>query len=334
MNQEVQTVLRAVEGILTDKVGLPDETGVFRTLRCLYLWHLRLGDEGNEVWQAWRSQIIPRVPKRSRAEVEDLRAKFYTAAAKSGRLRQTYDFVSLRRAFPYFTRPTALDVNSFPFEDEALQGYRQQVATWAEERYIAAYKTLQAINGFLHRAETLFGANGRESEAAKKFAAIVADAHAVKGSTLINMGFEREQSPWITDATRYAEHSDWLREMLARLAIHGGDVLACEEWLVQVRDENARLLIAALIQSERGEHEEAIHTSRLVQGLRRAVAVNAILAGRADGDHVVYADLLKAFLDPDGRLSRDVMSDLVQPTAKGYARYADALLPIVRRLLR
>jgi len=61
--------------------------------------------------------------------------------------------------------------------------------------------------------------------------------------------------------------------------------------------------------------------------------VNGIIAGDADGRDVVFLDIGKAFLDPDGRLSRDVMPDLLHPNEKGYAIWQRAMDAPLRRLL-
>jgi len=61
--------------------------------------------------------------------------------------------------------------------------------------------------------------------------------------------------------------------------------------------------------------------------------VNGIIAGYADGRDVVFLDIGKAFLDPDGRLSRDVMPDLLHPDEKGYAIWQRAMDAQLQQLL-
>jgi len=61
--------------------------------------------------------------------------------------------------------------------------------------------------------------------------------------------------------------------------------------------------------------------------------VNAIISGLDDGRDVVFLDIGKAFLDLDGRLSRDVMPDLLHPGDKGYAIWQRAMDASLQQLL-
>lgn len=54
-------------------------------------------------------------------------------------------------------------------------------------------------------------------------------------------------------------------------------------------------------------------------------AINAELSKLADGDRVVFVDLTKSFLLPDGTLPRSVAFDQLHLTAKGYEIWANAL---------
>jgi beta-glucosidase len=61
--------------------------------------------------------------------------------------------------------------------------------------------------------------------------------------------------------------------------------------------------------------------------------VNGIIAGYADGRSVFFLDIGKAFLEPDGTLSREVMPDFLHPDEKGYAIWQGAMDATLRRLL-
>ena len=61
--------------------------------------------------------------------------------------------------------------------------------------------------------------------------------------------------------------------------------------------------------------------------------VNAIIAGFADNQKVFFLDFGKAFLQPDGTLSRDIMPDLLHPNQKGYEIWAREMAPTLARLL-
>ncbi|MHB1557418.1 MAG: platelet-activating factor acetylhydrolase IB subunit [Isosphaeraceae bacterium] len=61
--------------------------------------------------------------------------------------------------------------------------------------------------------------------------------------------------------------------------------------------------------------------------------VNAMIARLDDGSHVKVLDIGKAFLEPDGSISRDVMPDLLHLSQKGYRRWADAMEPTLWSML-
>jgi beta-glucosidase len=62
-------------------------------------------------------------------------------------------------------------------------------------------------------------------------------------------------------------------------------------------------------------------------------AVNAIIKDFADGETVVFADINDAFLDQQRRLSKKIMPDFLHPNRQGYQKWADAILPALKRLL-
>jgi N-acetylglucosamine-6-sulfatase len=55
------------------------------------------------------------------------------------------------------------------------------------------------------------------------------------------------------------------------------------------------------------------------------VAINQLIRRYADGTRVHYLDIGQAFLEPDGRLSEQVMPDALHLSAEGYRRWADAI---------
>lgn len=64
---------------------------------------------------------------------------------------------------------------------------------------------------------------------------------------------------------------------------------------------------------------------------RRAklAATNALIAQLADGNKVIYLDFGDKFLEPDGKLSKEIMRDYLHPSAKGYAIWAEAIQPVI-----
>ena len=68
-------------------------------------------------------------------------------------------------------------------------------------------------------------------------------------------------------------------------------------------------------------------------GREKIEEVNRQIRGLDDGSHVTYLDIGKAFLNPDGSISREIMPDFLHLTARGYRIWADAIEPTLWRLL-
>ncbi|ELX12993.1 esterase SGNH hydrolase-type subgroup [Janthinobacterium sp. HH01] len=61
--------------------------------------------------------------------------------------------------------------------------------------------------------------------------------------------------------------------------------------------------------------------------------VNGIISGFADNRQVYFLNLNQEFLTADGRLSKDIMPDLLHPNRKGYEIWARAMAPELKRLM-
>jgi len=61
--------------------------------------------------------------------------------------------------------------------------------------------------------------------------------------------------------------------------------------------------------------------------------VNEIIAKLADNKMVFYLDINDKFLDPDRKLSKDIMPDLLHPNTKGYEIWAEAVEPTIAKLM-
>ncbi|MEK0446463.1 MAG: hypothetical protein RLZZ399_1784 [Verrucomicrobiota bacterium] len=62
--------------------------------------------------------------------------------------------------------------------------------------------------------------------------------------------------------------------------------------------------------------------------------VNEIIAKYHDGKKVHFLDIGSKFLEADGRLSREMMPDLLHLNAKSYQIWADAIAPTLEKLMR
>ncbi len=65
----------------------------------------------------------------------------------------------------------------------------------------------------------------------------------------------------------------------------------------------------------------------------KALEVNQALNKLDDGKAVFYMDIGYLFIQPDGKISKDIMRDFLHPTAKGYKIWAEAMEPKLAELL-
>jgi beta-glucosidase len=93
---------------------------------------------------------------------------------------------------------------------------------------------------------------------------------------------------------------------------------------IRSRQPQAKVLLLAVF--PRDEQP----TSRLRQINDR---LNGLISGYADGRQVVFLNINESFTSADGTLSRDIMPDLLHPNEKGYALWAQAIDPMLKKLL-
>ncbi len=65
----------------------------------------------------------------------------------------------------------------------------------------------------------------------------------------------------------------------------------------------------------------------------KALQVNQALHKLDDGRWVHFLDIGHLFIEPDGRISRDIMRDFLHPSPTGYRIWAEAMEPTLARLL-
>jgi lysophospholipase L1-like esterase len=69
--------------------------------------------------------------------------------------------------------------------------------------------------------------------------------------------------------------------------------------------------------------------------MRKDIAtINSVIARLHDGDRVNYLDISHVFLDANGNIPADVMSDALHPTTKGYELWAQAVIEPLNALLK
>lgn len=86
----------------------------------------------------------------------------------------------------------------------------------------------------------------------------------------------------------------------------------------------ARILLQGIF--PRGE--SADHPMRA-----RVKNVNSMIGKFGDGQSVIFLDFGDKFLGPDGTISREIMPDFLHPSAKGYAIWAEQILPVVKKVV-
>lgn len=61
--------------------------------------------------------------------------------------------------------------------------------------------------------------------------------------------------------------------------------------------------------------------------------INAIIKDYADGKDIFFQDINSVFLEKDGTLPKSIMPDALHPNEEGYKRWAEAIEPMIKKLL-
>ncbi len=89
------------------------------------------------------------------------------------------------------------------------------------------------------------------------------------------------------------------------------------------RSPSTKILLLAIF--PRGQQPDATRA--------KVDEVNRLIARLDERDDVTFLDIGAKFLEPDGRISPEVMYDYLHPSAKGYAIWSAAMAPTLERLL-
>jgi lysophospholipase L1-like esterase len=69
-------------------------------------------------------------------------------------------------------------------------------------------------------------------------------------------------------------------------------------------------------------------------GTDKLTEVNKVLAKLDDGKNVRYLDIGPKFLDKEGQLPKDTMPDYLHLSGKGYEIWAEAMMPLLKEMLK
>lgn len=103
--------------------------------------------------------------------------------------------------------------------------------------------------------------------------------------------------------------------------IAAGIEAICKE--IHTRSPRTAILLLAIM--PRGEKPDTMRA--------KAAEVNKLIALLGFENGINFLDIGPNFLTPDGTITRDVMGDFLHPTEKGYAIWAGAMEPTLKRLL-
>jgi len=62
--------------------------------------------------------------------------------------------------------------------------------------------------------------------------------------------------------------------------------------------------------------------------------INKIISTFGDGSKTRYLDITKAFLEPDGTLTKEVMHDYLHPTERGYEIWYEQMKPVLDEMMK
>lgn len=63
------------------------------------------------------------------------------------------------------------------------------------------------------------------------------------------------------------------------------------------------------------------------------VGINEIIKGYADNEKIFFLDVSEKFLADDGQLPKEIMPDMLHPNPKGYEIWAEAIEPMIVKLM-
>ncbi len=153
------------------------------------------------------------------------------------------------------------------------------------------------------------------------------------GRRVVNLGYGWDRTENVLWRLTHGEFDDVSPEVVVvmigtnNMGLNTPDEIAagieaiCAE--IHRRSRRTRILLLGIF--PRGAKPDA--TRAKVSEVNERIAK---LDGKAG---ITYLDIGGKFLEPDGSISKEVMSDFLHPSAKGYATWAEAMEPTLKKLL-
>ena len=252
-------------------------------------------------YEIWASAVLPVIDAVLKASADEAVPSVWPSSPRG----YSYEF-------PHAVRPTAMFPKGNWWETRCLEKRREIAANDGKE-----YDAVMVGDSITHILER-DGGTGR-----------VPFGELKKDYRILNLGYGGDQT----------QHVIWRLE--------NGELEGYKAKLFTVligtnnRDRNPADTAAGvkrIVETIRAKHPEskivlmAVFPRGATPADERRVAnekVNALIRPLADGDTVRWLDINAKFLDGDGNLTKDMMYDLLHPTAKGYEIWLDALRPVL-----
>lgn len=153
------------------------------------------------------------------------------------------------------------------------------------------------------------------------------------GRRVVNLGYGWDRTENVLWRLTHGEFDDVEPEVVVvmigtnNIGLNSPDEIAagieaiCNE--IHRRSKRTRILLLGIF--PRGQKPDSTRV--------KVAEVNARISKLNGQSGVTYLDIGAKFLEPDGSISREIMYDFLHPSAKGYAIWADAMEPTLKRLL-
>jgi lysophospholipase L1-like esterase len=125
------------------------------------------------------------------------------------------------------------------------------------------------------------------------------------------------------------------------LAHTGEEIAAADKKIVEMiraKIPEAKVLLLAIFPRDARRNPDGLITEAAIANAAKCVAAidraNALLAKLDDGVNVRFLNINDKFLGRDGRIPWTIMPDQLHPTAAGYQLWAEAIQPLLTKMMQ